>query len=220
MEFKINLTKIANSLIKKAWIILVAVVVTGVLSMYIIDENQPNMYSTETTIYAASENSYADSLEGIRVLDDYVGIVQSYKVAVKAAEILENTITPEEIQSMISAYIIPDSNIITITAMSQDTEMLISVSNAVAEAFVEEGNSITVTGSIQVLDQARDYRIIYNAVTEAWTNRIIMVAGVGLFLAAIFVCFSIVDSRVMFKDEATLDGKLELLGVIPDKKKI
>ncbi len=50
-----------------------------------------------------------------------------------------------------------------------------------------------------------------------WGNRFFLVAAATAGIIGIISLFAIFDFRVVLKKEATLDGRIELLGVVPNK---
>ncbi len=220
MEFQINLTKMLDSLLKKKFIIIMVTIVAVVLSFYLVSDDYPDQYTAVATVYAVSEQSYAESLEGMRVIEDYVNLIYSYKVAESAAKLMDTEIMPEEIQAVVSGGMEDDSNIITIVIQSIDRELAVEIANATAEAFVDEANNITETDSVKMLDPARGAVLTQSGSSTTLMYRAIIVLGAFFGTILIVVLASIINTRVVYRNEVTLGGKIELLGVIPSKDRV
>ncbi len=220
MDYHFNLLKIFDAVMAKK----IHLVFTGILallaSLLLVSSNLPDTYHATSTIFAVSYESYSDSVEGMNIIRDYAEVVNSTKVADLASSYLLNEVTSKEIQQMVSSAYSTDSNIITILAQSDDPEIAVKVANAVANAFIQEMISITSEETIQVLDSATTARLVQQGALMAWVYRFIIVVGaVGCF-AAVIIVLAAIDTKVCFPSEVTLDGKIELLGIIPDKNSV
>ena len=217
MEIQINAVKIIDALLKKTWLIIAAGIIAAVLSVFLVDDSAPNVYSSSCSLYSASSESYRDSVEGMNIMRDYVEIINSRKVAERASSYLMKEVSAEEIMSAISANYSINSKIITITAVSKDPARAILIANAAADAFIQETINITAAESVRVLDSAYRARVMTDMRREALKFRLIVTAAVVAALVLYIALFAFFDGRVAQIQDVTLDGKLKLLGVIPDR---
>ena len=218
MEYKLNLIKILMAVLKKKWHIIAVGVITMALGMVLIRGDEPNIYAANSSIYAASYASYQETVQGMNIMRDYVNIIRSRKVADRASSYMSQDISPNEIMTMVWANYESDSKIITLTASSADPALAIAVVNAVADAFIQEIASITAVESVKVLDSAYSARLVTDAQLEAMRLRIIIAAIAVLAVICLIAVLAAFDTRVAFPAEATLSGKIELLGIIPERK--
>ena len=217
MDYQLNITKAIDAIIKNFWIIVLVGIIALAGAFVVVDGSQPDQYSASSSIYAASYQSYQESLMGMNIMRDYVDVIQSRKVAERASAYISQEVSTNQIMSMVSTYYSTDSNIITITATSVDPETAISVANAVADAFIQEIVSITAVESIKVLDSAYRANVVVNGQMQALKIRLIIVAAAIFLVVAYIAVVAAFNSKVAYPGEATLGGKVELLGVIPDK---
>lgn len=154
-EIQIDLIRCSKAVLQKWWIILIsAVIVSG--STFIIAKDIQDIYTAQTTVYSATYGSMIDSLAGLDVMQTYVEIIVSRKVADRAALLLgESEYTGDMIQGMVSTSYTEESAVLYIYANSTDSELSINIANAVAESFVIEAQNITGDNNIQILDQAK-----------------------------------------------------------------
>ena len=175
--------------------------------------------------YGISYGSYSESAEGIQAIKTYSEIVKSLKVAERAALILGDDsldkftiydmIEVEEAKTDANGYRIEDNAMINIHAYSTNEEDAIRVVNAVADAYVMEVASITLTETIRVLDQAYTTTLKYNAIK----NQLLYIgifAAIGLILSCgIIICQEIFSTKVLSIQQGTLYNELDLIGIIP-----
>ena len=217
MEYQLNFRKILDALLKQKWIVIVVGVGAIAFGIIFIREDVPNVYSASSSIYAASDASYQEALQGMNVMRDYVNVIRSRKVAERASGYMAQQLSADEIMGMVWANYASDSKIITITASSSDPTLAIAVANAVADAFIQEIVSITSLESVRVLDSAYLARLVSDSRVEAMKTRLIIAAATVVVAIGIIVLFAAFDTKVVFPAEVTLGGEIELLGIIPEK---
>ncbi len=220
MDYQINLTKMIDALFEKKVVIIAVTIIVGVLSAIYTSGTAIDVYQGVSSIYAASEDSYLESKEGMNIIADYVDIIRSYKVAEHASSLMEDPIDPEWIQSTLSVTTNENSNIITVAARYPDSEIAVEISNAVSQAFVEQANLLTINESVQILDEAREAILISNGARDSLFMGVIITGGAFAVMCGMFMLLALFSNKVAYKNEVTLDGKLELLGVVPDGTKL
>ena len=218
MDYQINLTRIFDAILKRLWIIIIIGILAFALGFFFIGGSAPDTYSASSSIYAASHASYQESVMGMNVMRDYVDVIRSRKVAERASAYISQEVSTAEIMGMVSARFAADSKIITITALSDDPQLAISVANAIADAFIQEITSITAVESVKVLDSAYTARIVTNVQAEAMKTRLYLAAAAIIAATGIVVLTAAFNTKIAFPNDVTLGGKIELLGVIPDRK--
>ena len=116
-------------------------------------------------------------------------------------------------------YVDEESAIINIHAYSTNKEDAVRVANAVADAYVMEVTSITMSNSVQVLDEAYDCAVTYNA-RKNQLLYILAITAVGFLLSCmIIILHEVFSSRVRSLKQGSLYGELEIIGVIPMQEK-
>ena len=105
---------------------------------------------------------------------------------------------------------------IKIKAKSVNQAEAIDVANAMAEAYSLEMTGITGNSSVRLLDSAQTATIVYEAEKQ---NVLYMIIGAvaGMFIALAWITVKeifVVNLNAI--SDATLFGKLEIIGIIPD----
>ncbi len=219
MDYQINLTKIVDSIMAKKFLIIFTTIIAGVIAIILMWNSTQDLYAATSTIYAASEHSYVEAREGMNILADYMDVARSYKVAEHASTLMQNPVSPEVIQSSVAISTNENSSIITILVTHNNPSRTVEISNAVAEAFVEETNQLSESESVQILDKAREPIVLVNGRMQSMMMIAVVTIGAFAVVVGIIVLLALFDTRVAYVSELTLGGKYELVGVIPSKPK-
>jgi len=202
--------------ILKHWYLIGAVGIAAALIMYALKYDTPQYYTATASVYAAGSGSYSETTQGLVTMQLYSSIINSQKIADRAASIMgDGRLTATQIRSMASASYNENSPVIYITARSTDQSLVIPTANALANSLVIEAQNITGTQAVQMLDEAQVISAVGRGVKK---NVAIAFAGGVLFTMVIIVLIEIFTDRVYRVEDATLDGTLELIGIIPDQK--
>ncbi len=186
-----------------------------------------NEYTATASVYCISYGDYTESVDGTSAMKTYSGIIKSHRVAEHAAMLIADPdITSEDIYEEIevdplvvrgTTYVYENTSpIITMHAVHENENHAVSVVNAVADAFVQEINSLSDTEAIQVLDYAYDGELTYNAMQ---TCLLVLIGAfvLGIILGcAIILCRVIFTDRVVTVNDAGLFGQLNVVGIIPE----
>ena len=212
------------------WIICSTVLffIIGILvAVFYVDTK--NVYDAKASVYSIAYGSYSESAEGINAIRTYSEIVKSLRVSERAALLLgDDSLDKFTIYDMIeveeaaldaNGYPEEESAIINIHAYSTNKEDAIRVANAVANAYVMEVTSITLTDSVQVLDEAYNCDVMYNARKQQLIY-LAAITAVGILLScAIIVLHEIFSTRIHSLKQGSLYGELEIIGAIPMQEK-
>lgn len=227
---EIDFVRCFKALLKNLkWIICSTILffVIGILvAVFYVDTE--NVYDAKSSVYSIAYGSYSESAEGINAIRTYSEIVKSLRVSERAALLLgDDSLDKFTIYDMIeveqaldaNGYPEEESAIINIHAYSTNKEDAVRVANAVANAYVMEVTSITLTDSVQVLDEAYNCEIMYNARKQQLIY-IAAITAIGILLScAIIVLHEIFSSRIRSLNQGSLYGELEIIGVIPMQEK-
>ena len=188
-----------------------------------------NVYDAKSSVYSIAYGSYSESAEGINAIKTYSEIVKSLRVSERAALLLgDDSLDKFTIYDMIEVegpminsygYVDEESAIINIHAYSTNKEDAVRVANAVANAYVMEVTSITMSNSVQVLDEAYNCDITYNA-RKNQLLYLLVITAIGLLLSCtIIILHEVLSSRIRSLKQGSLYGELEIIGVIPMQEK-
>lgn len=202
---------------KKKLLVIAATILTLLIGLLItMGEKVVNTYVAEATIYSAAYGSYQESETGMVAMISYADIVSSKKVCESAAALIGNDINIDSstIQGMIGVSQSSDA-IIKVYAISTDSEIVVKVANAVAEAFVRQVTSITGFDSIQVLDNAQKSYINSNGASDLLTKRLLF-AAIGLFASSGWIiCSELLSNKIHTIVQCVDKDEDEILGIIP-----
>lgn len=228
---EIDFVRCFKALLKNIkWIIASAVLflLIGILvALFYVDSD--NVYDAKSSVYSIAYGSYSESAEGINAIRTYSEIVKSLRVSERAALLLgDDSLDKFTIYDMIeveepsldaNGYPEEESAIINIHAYSTNQEDAVRVANAVANAYVMEVTSITLTDSVQVLDEAYYCGLTYNARKQQLIYAAVITL-IGIVLScAIIVLHEIFSSRIASLKQGSLYGELDIIGVIPVRER-
>lgn len=227
-ELEIDLGRCVHALLKKWWFMAVMAVLFGIAGLALTMEKKEDIYEAKSSVYGMSAESYSYTQIGVSAMNDYADIATSMKVCQRAAllmgmadvtgEDIRNATTVSTGKESSSSAINVDSTILTITCKSSNPVEAMEMSQAVAEAFVMEMETILGKDIVRMLDKPYDYEISYDATQNQWMIRIIAFLFGGVFAAMIIVLGEIFDSKARTIRECTLGEELPVIGVIPMTK--
>lgn len=214
------------------WTALLAMAGIGMLlagaAAFLLADQEDRYQATSSVYCTGGEGNYSQTAQSIQVMNIYVDIIQSSRVAERANRILGNaypdaesilgmiTVDCGEQQSLIASVSTNNSIVIKIIGESVNEQEAIDVANAMAEAFVMEMSSILGNNNIQLLDAASSAEMIYEAEKQ---NLIYIALGAvaGMLLAVLWIVMKEVFSvNLNTVNDGTLYGKLDIIGVIPE----
>jgi len=221
VEVKVDFRRYLLAIKKNIWKIGIVTLISFFVALFLNYRVKDNEYTASADVYGAAFGSYSESIEGVTALKTYADIIKSKKVADKAAKYIEEDessehIDGEMVKDMITYSFDETSPIYRIEATSSSPSLSMSVANAVAKAFVDQMNTITGDGSAQILDEAYKYEKSFDGKKSQLLN-IIIITLAGFFVSVLAVIiYSFFSKKVMSVHDATLNGELEIIGVIPN----
>lgn len=224
MEMKVNIKRCFYELWKKKNIIALIVLLSILIGVYMmLNVEEVGNYSATASVYAyttsmstSSNNSDASGQESSG-LAEFTEVASSYNVVKRAATLVDNEyITEDVIQYMYSVS--TNGNFLYVNTYADDKEIAMDVANAVAEAFVVEYKNLTGAENVQVFEKAEN-AAYYSGDDTNKKMTMIIYTGVGFFLICVILVFRVIFSaKVQDYSECNMDGAIEILGVIPEKK--
>ena len=197
--------KLLFRLVLKRWYLFIIMAICSLgAALFLTAEVKPDVYQATTSLSSIAEGSYTDSLNGVRLLLNYAGLITSERIASVAREMLPDSlnISARQIQSMISTSFSDTSTILFITCSTSNRQLAPSVANAVAEAFVAEIGNITGDDTIRIYDRAISASRTYDGRSEQRKTRI-TIPAVSLFLLLVgVVLWALFSDRIKSVSEA------------------
>ena len=217
MEVKIDLRRYFLAIKKNKLIVIIVAIASLAIGILLNYNVKPDKYRAYSNVYSVSFGSYTDSVEGVYVLQTYSDIINSRKVANRAAMIIgDDSLDGEKIKSMITYSYSEQSPVYYIYATTTDPQLSMTIANAVAKAFVIEMNNIMGEDNAQILDEAYDYEQVFNGRKDQIKNILIITLLGTLLCLFVIIMISFFSNKVESVNDVTLNGEIEILGVIPN----
>ena len=217
MEVRIDLRRYFLAIKKNKLIVIIVAIASLAIGILLNYNVKPDKYRAYSNVYSVSFGSYTDSVEGVYVLQTYSDIINSRKVANRAAMIIgDDSLDGEKIKSMITYSYSEQSPVYYIYATSTDPQLSMTIANAIAKAFVIEMNNIMGEDNAQILDEAYDYEQVFNGRKDQIKNILIITLLGTLLCLFVIVMISFFSNKVESVNDVTLNGEIEILGVIPN----
>lgn len=217
MEIKIDFRRYFLAIKKNKLIVIIVAIASLAIGILLNYSVKPDKYRAYSNVYSVSFGSYTDSVEGVYVLQTYSDIINSRKVANRAAMIIgDDSLDGEKIKSTITYSYSEQSPVYYIYATTTDPQLSMTIANAVAKAFVIEMNNIMGEDNAQILDEAYDYEQVFNGRKDQIKNILIITLLGTLLCLFVIVMISFFSNKVESVNDVTLNGEIEILGVIPN----
>ena len=217
MEIKIDFRRYFLAIKKNKLIVIIVAIASLAIGILLNYNVKPDKYRAYSNVYSVSFGSYTDSVEGVYVLQTYSDIINSRKVANRAAMIIgDDSLDGEKIKSMITYSYSEQSPVYYSYATTTDPQLSMTIANAVAKAFVIEMNNIMGEDNAQILDEAYDYEQVFNGRKDQIKNILIITLLGTLLCLFVIVMISFFSNKVESVNDVTLNGEIEILGVIPN----
>jgi len=217
MAKTIDITLLIRLILKK-WYLFVATAVASLFVAFVLTaEVQPDIYQAVTSLSSIVEGSYTESISGFRLLTNYAELITSGKIATAAREMLPDslTVSSRQIQSMVRTSFNDTFTMLYITSSSTNPQLALSVTNAVAEAFVSEIGNITGGDTIRIYDRAISASKSFDGLSEQRRTRVTIPAVCLFILFIVVVLWALFSDRIKTISEVEIDGKVNVIGVIP-----
>lgn len=175
-----------------------------------------NMYKATASVCSTLFSDNYDNTKSVRLMANFMDLFESTLIQNKVVDVTGNSITIEELINMTSLIKSPSSTVLTIATRHKNPAIAIETANAIAHVLIIETDKLFETPSgIKILDRA------FIAGFEYTSNRMHFI--VAFLLAFLFVAGACIyyiiktlsSDKVLFIEDCTLDGTLEVMGVIP-----
>lgn len=201
---------------KNKYIILIIVLISFGIGVLLNYKAKPNEYRACATVYSDMFSSYLKISENEYINTTYVDIVKSKNIAKKAKSFMDEDIDELEIKNAVTCSYSKESPVYCIYATTKDPELSVAIADAVAKAFVIELNTIKKDSNSKVLDDAYEYEKVFDGRKEQIGN-IVVITIIGVFVSLIStLMISLFSNKIETVNDVTLNGKIEILGVIPN----
>lgn len=217
-----RVSRLLQAVARKWWLVVVLAFIFGTLSFYLNIYMYKTVYSASMTLYAMNRDkisagqalNVSDIYLSQELLTQYSGIFNSRTVASDAAKILNQySVTPDQLLSMVTINNNKDSNLLTITAVSNDQQLAVAAANAMGTSFTAHIQRITNNNYVGVLDEAQNsYPIGNNGVKKT----VVWILIGAIFALAIIYVIEYFDTTIRSTEDIEDELDMRVFGIIPE----
>lgn len=221
-ENSIDLSQFFYLLAKRKSIIititLVAVIISGILSFFIMSP----VYESKVTTIVGNKNDpsnsntnaqYNDVMMYQNLTKTYAAIATSKLVEGKAADKLGNGMTADKLDKLITVTPETSTQIIDITAQGNTPEEALNNVTAISEAFVDNSKSVYSTGEVNIMDKGE---LPKSQIKPKKLFNIAIAFFLGLMISiGLSFMLEYMDNTVKTQDDIKRYLDLPVLGTIP-----
>lgn len=217
---EIDLLKLVLILWRKAWAIVLAMVVMGGIAFGVTYNFIEPEYQASVKVYVNNTNQNNTTISSADISTQR-SLVQTYIVTLKSRTTLNEVIKQanldydfEELSGMISAEAVNSTEVFEVTVVSKDAKEAAEIANTIAEVLPTRISEIIESSSVKILD----YAIINNEpVSPSYVKNVAIgaLAGAVVAVALIFLQF-VLDNKIHSEEYLIEHYKYPILAVIPD----
>ena len=217
---EINLKDLWEYFVSKLYIVIIILMVAILASnIYILFLQTPLYKSTATLVLTRAESSDSTSITqndvnlNQKLVGTYSEIIKSRRILNKVIKNLKLETTWDKLQKNVSVKNKADTELITITVVSDDSKIAPSVANEIADVFSDDIVTIYNIQNVSIIDYAIESERPYN-INYAKQTIIAFVAGLVISCAIIFVMFYF-DTTIKSSEEIEEKVGVTVLGSVP-----
>ncbi len=224
-EIEIDLGQIFHILIKKIWIIILALIFSGALALFATQMFVTPLYKSDVKLYVNNSNISLGSVNvGITSSDLSASqsLVETYIVILETRNTLNDVIssanlsyTYSELLDMLSASSVNGTEIFQISVRSEYPEEATLIANTIAEILPIKIGEIVMESTVSVVDFAVTASV---PDSPSLQNNAIIGALIGVVVSvALIVIKHLLNQEVTSEEELAMIYDAPVLSVIPDK---
>lgn len=217
---EIDLLKLVLILWRKAWAIVLAMIVMGGIAFGVTYNFIEPEYQASVKVYVNNTNQSNTTISSADISTQR-SLVQTYIVTLTSRTTLNEVIKQanldydfEELSGMISAEAVNSTEVFEVTVVSKDAKEAAEIANTIAEVLPTRISEIIENSSVKILD----YAIINNEpVSPSYVKNVAIgaLAGAVVAVALIFLQF-VLDNKIHSEEYLIEHYKYPILAVIPD----
>ena len=175
-----------------------------------------NMYQANSAVCSTLFSDNYDNTKSVRLLAAFMDLFDSSLIQDKIVAAAGNSISRAELAGMTTLRQSTSRTILTINTRHKDPAIAIKTANAIAHVLIIETDRLFDSPSgIKVLDKATDAGYAYRAI-----RIYILICFLSTFLSAFgcciyFIAKTLTSDKILFIEDCTMDGSMEIMGVIP-----
>lgn len=219
-EMEIDLVELFHTLVKKAWVILICLLVGAVIAGGYTKLFVTPQYQASSTIYVlgnANQNASISLTLSKQLTVDFTILSKSRPVMKKVIEKLGLSYSAEQLASMVTVENPSNSSILKVTVTNPDAQLAADISNAMSDAIAERISEVMLTDKPSTVEEAvkPSYPVSPNV------KRNILLGGIlGAGLAAgVFVVLFLMDDTIKTEEDVKKYLHMNTIATISKEKK-
>ena len=219
-EIEIDLQDLFGLLLHKAWIIILAAIVTAAIGFAVSFFLITPQYESTTSIYISTskgnENSmtYSDAQLASQLTKDYEELILGRTVLEKVINTYGLTESYESLKSRVTVANTSNTRIITITVKDPNPQNAQILANSIRDAAAVHIKDVTDVEAVNVADEANLPESPCEPSVPKWT---VIAAFIGMVLSAcIIVVQYLMDDTIKSSEDIEKYLELSTLGLIPN----
>jgi len=220
MEIEYSLSEIFSILIKRAWIIVLCVVIATagafIVTKFVIDEK----YTSSVSMYVAPNSNNVDVLASLSELNYAQEVVNTYIEILKTNSFMTSVAyasglgySQKDLAEMVEINAVNDTEIFMVTITTEDADHSLKLANTIAQMAPQKIIEIKDADAVRVVDPAV-------LPIEPSSPNVLKNTAIGLALglmAGVMLAFllEMLDKRVKSEDELVRRYNLPVLGSVP-----
>ena len=218
---EIDFLKLALILWRKAWAIILAIIVMGGISFGVTYNFIEPEYEASIKVYVNNTNqsntttlTQSDLIVAKQLVDTYIVTLESRTTLNQLIAETGLEYDAEELEEMISAAAINETEVFEVTVRSEDAKEAALIANTIADILPSRITEIVENSSVRIVD----YAIINDEpVSPSYVKNVAIggLAGAVLAVGLIFLQF-VLDNKIHSEEYLVEHYKYPILAVIPD----
>ena len=223
---EINLKDLWEYFVSKIYILIIVLMVAILASnIYILFVQTPLYKSTATLVLTRADSGESSAITqndvnlNQKLVGTYSEIIRSRRVLNKVIKNLKLDTTWDVLQKRVSVSNKADTELISITVVSEESKIAPDIANEIADVFSDDIVTIYNIQNISIIDYAIESQKPYN-ISYTKQTIIAFLAGVVISCAIIFVMFYF-DTTIKSSDDIEEKLGITVIGTVPvhSKKK-
>jgi len=178
-----------------------------------------DMYKATSAVCSTIFNDNYDNTKSVRLIGNFMDLFESTLIQDKIVEVTGNSIIKDDLEKIVKIKKSTSNTVLAITAQHKNPAIAVEIANAIAHVLIIETDKLFETSSgIKILDRAYIAGYAYKSKT---VHIVICILLTFMFVAGSFVYYilkTLSSDKVLFIEDCTLDGVLNVIGVIPYAK--
>ena len=220
MVIELDLRQAVMILWKKLWLLLLVALLCGAAAFSISYWLITPLYSASTSMYVYNQQNRTstnvtstDLATSQKLVSTYLVILKSNSVLDQVSRTLDGAYSAEQIEKMLTASAIDNTEAFRITITNPDPKMAMTIANTIANIAPIEISRVVKAGSVEVIDYAA-------LPTKPASPNILRNTAIGAVLGLIIAIFIVIlieitDTRIKSEEDLTKTFDIPVLGVIP-----